>query len=77
MLWLVRRRRGNWRFVVSSYALLNDMLQACQGAHNYVPMLADNINSVIDMTAQRRRDKRITPQIGIDKCPACTPVGVE
>lgn len=52
MLCMLGRCNGNRGFEVSRDALLDNMLEACKGAHDDIPVLAHNIDTVIDVAAQ-------------------------
>ena len=77
MLRLVGGRNCGWGFEMSRDALLHHMLQACEGAHDDVPVLADDIDAIVDVTAQCRGDERVGSRIRVDKGPPDAAVRVE
>ena len=70
VLRLIRRRHSDWCLVVGRDALLHHMLKTSEGAHDDVPVLAHNVDAVIDMAAQCRRDERVGSKVRVDKGPA-------
>jgi hypothetical protein len=77
MLRLVGRRDCDWSFEMSRDALLHHMLQACEGAHDDIPVLANHVDAIVDVAAQCRGDERSGPGIRVDKGPPGAAVRVE
>ena len=66
-----------WGFEMGRDALLYHMLQACEGAHDDVPVLADDIDAVVNVAAPCRGDERVGSGIRVDKGPPGAAVRVK